>query len=154
MPKGFAKGIKPLFLQRLALLIGICYLMNPLQPQIKSIFHTISHAIEVPNSVIGHDSNSENEEVHGHFEHEIADLQHDHTLIDLLDTVLTASNETKDADDSLIIEIKIDKHITTCKYQLFANPTVVESNKFWLPKEKLKSGYLQNQKEPPRYSHS
>ena len=154
MPRGFIKGLKPLFLQRLALVIGICYLMNPLQPQIKSIFHTISHAIEMPNSVIGHDSNSENDEIHGHFEHEIADLQHDHTLIDLLDTVLTASNETKDADDSIPIEIKIDKHITTCKYQLFDIPAVVESNKFWSPKEELKRGHLKNQEEPPRCSLS
>lgn len=152
MPIGFKKGLKPLFIQRLALLVGICYLMNPLQQEIKSAFHTISHALEVPNSVIGHHSNSENDINHGHFEHETADIQHDHSFIDLLDSVFLASNESNDSDDSILV--KIDKHLTVYQFQLLDNLAIVESSNYWSIKEKLKSGYFKNQKEPPKDYHN
>jgi len=151
MPKGFTKGLKPLLIKRLALLMGICYLMNPLQQQIKTIFHTISHAIEVPNSVMGHNSNSENDEIHGHHAHQTDAIQHDHSLIDLIDSVLSASNENKDSEDSILIEIKIDKHITTYQFALFENLALEKLSNFWAPKEKQKRGYFQNEKEPPQY---
>lgn len=151
MLKGFTKGFKPLFIQRLALLIGICYLMNPLQQQIKTIFHTISHAIEVPNSVMGHNSNSVNDQLHGHYDHQIDEKQHDHSLIDIIDSVLTASNESNDSEESILIESKIDKHITTYQFELFESLTLNQLHNFWALKEKQKSGYFEHLKEPPQF---
>lgn len=151
MPKGFTKGIKPLFIKRLALLMSICYLMNPLQQQIKSAFHAISHAIEVPTSVMGHNSNSEIDEIHGNHKHQKNANHHDHSLIDLIDSVLTASKESNDSEDSMIVVVKIDKHINTYQYRLFENSTLEELNIFWALKEKQKRGHLEKQKKPPQY---
>lgn len=151
MSKGFIKGLKPLFIQRLALLIGICYLMNPLQKQIKTIFHTISHAIEMPGSVMSHNSHAINSEIDVHSDHETVVLKHDHKYIDLIDAVLFASNENNDNEDSILIEIKLDKHITAYQFQLFENLKIAELHHFWMLKAKLKNGYLKKLKEPPKY---
>lgn len=151
MTIGFRKGLKPLFIKRLALLMSICYLVNPLQPQIKTIFHTVSHAIEVPNFVMSHNSNSLNNEFHGHQEHRTHTMQHDHSIMDLIDSVFTAFNENNDSEDSILFKIKMDKHITTYEFELIEGLKIKVLPNFWALEKKQKSGFFQNIKKPPQY---
>lgn len=150
MKNGLAKGLKPLLIKRLALLMGICYLVNPLHQQINSVFHNVSHALEIPDYIMSHDSNYEHES-YGHTDYQIGNLNHDHEIVDFIDSVFDASDEDGGSEDSMLTEIKIDKHITTYQFQFQNNFNIAIFQNFWLSQEKLESGYLKRLKEPPQY---
>ncbi|MEP3209522.1 MAG: hypothetical protein ABJN95_10055 [Maribacter sp.] len=151
MQKGFLKGLKPLIVQRLALLIGICYLMNPLHQQINSVFHEVSHALETPDYIMSHKSATLAHESHSHNDYQIDTLQHEHLLIDFIDSLFAASDENDGSDDSVLTQIKIDKHITTYQYHLQKEFNFRLLQKFWMALEKSETGYLSRLKEPPQY---
>jgi len=146
------KGLKLILIQRLALLIGICYLLNPLNHEIKVLIHGVSHALKAPSYIISHDLNSAHE--HGSYsyaDYHIDDLNHNHVLVDLIDSVLKAFDENNQSEDSFLMKIKIDKHITTCQYQIQKSFEIEIMQKFWPSQEKSKLGYQKCFKEPPQY---
>lgn len=151
MQKGFLKGLKPLIVQRLALLIGICYLMNPLHQQIKSVFHEVSHALETPDYIMSHNASTLDYESHSHNDYQIDTLRHEHQLIDFIDALFAASEENDGSEDSVLTQIKIDKHIATYQFHLQKDFDFRLLQKFWMPLEKSEAGYLQRLKEPPQY---
>ena len=154
MPKGFTKGLKPLIIKQLALLIGICYLLNPLQNQINEVFHVVSHALETPNYIISHDSNTIYEhQSYEHSYHRFGDLDHDHLLVDFINSVLEASNDNEDSEDSILTQTTIDKHLNTYQFQIPACFNFDIPPKFWWPQEQYKLVDLNQLKEPPQYCH-
>lgn len=152
MQKGFLKGLKPLFIKRLAMLIGICYLLNPLQKQISFVFHEISHAFEMPDYIMSHNSNSSYEhKVSEHLDSRIGDVNHDHEIVDFIDSAFAASNNHDGSEDSLLNEVKIDKHITSYQFQLQKHIDINISLKIWSPSEDSELVYLRQLEEPPQY---
>ena len=110
--------------------MGICYLVNPLHQQINSVFHNVSHALEIPDYIMSHDSNYEHES-YGHTDYQIGNLNHDHEIVDFIDSVFDASDEDGGSEDSMLTEIKIDKHITTYQFQFQNNFNIAIFQNFW-----------------------
>ena len=149
MRKRFTKGLRPIFAKRLALLMGICYMMNPLYEPINFALHEISHLIDSLNH---HESlNSQSHyKSHNHKDHQLDTLQHEHTLVDIIYSIFETSNENNSNKDSILTEIKIDKHITTYRYQFEKGVAIGITQKFWAPEEKSKAGYFKRLKRPPQ----
>ncbi|TMM53770.1 hypothetical protein FEE95_17885 [Maribacter algarum] len=152
MQKGFLKGLKPFLIKRLALLIGLCYLLNPMQKQISIIFHEVSHALEIPNYVMSHSPNSSyDHQSYDHIDYHVDDITHEHILVDFFDSVFKAFDENDGAEDSLFTQNKIDKHITTYQFHIQKHFTISVPEKFWFTQDKLESGHRKSLKEPPQY---
>lgn len=87
--------------------------MNLLQYQINPILHTLSHSLESPIDIMAHQASSDNEvEVHGHSEHRTLETLHEHALIDFIASIFEARNHENGAEETLLVESKVDKHIT------------------------------------------
>ncbi len=102
----------------MAAFIGLCYLANPLHQQISTVFHEVSHIMEVPDYLISHTvvSDQEKEAHHYHYEHAHSDNNHEHELINLLDDIFDTSNDDSSSEESFLTYVKYDKHITADEY--------------------------------------
>lgn len=141
---------KVIYTKYLALLIGVFYLANPLQEQIGTVFHEVSHFFEVPDNVIGHEMPANPvETAHHYHEHIYIDDEHEHEIIDFLTSIFDASDEDE-AEESLLTKIKFDKHISNDGYpeeKIYPTDKKVSffSIEYGIPK--TYSGVL---KEPPK----
>ena len=152
MPNNTVKGLKPFIIKYMAMLMGICYLINPLQEPINVLLHEISHGIESPTHLIAHGSISNFE--HKSFDHYDAssyDLQHDHAIVDLINTIFETSDEKNNSDKSLLKKVKIDKHITTNQFQLQKHFKINIVSTFQMLQEKSRCGYFEKMKIPPQH---
>lgn len=131
--------------------IGICYLANPLQNQISTVFHEISHVLEVPENLLSHPiASNHGNDTHHYDEHYKLVEDHQHKLIDLIDSILNASDNDEPSKESLLTDIKFDKHITTRNYTIKkVLPTSVQAN-HGTPKNKIHTGHLEVLEKPPR----
>lgn len=155
MQNGFKKGLKPQYIKQLALLMSICYLLNPLQHQINTVLHELSHGLEMPSSLLSHetplDTSSKVHESHDHSEH--VD-EHEHLIVGFLNTIFEASNQDDASGNSQLVEIKWDKHITSYQFTLTPNFKNKIEKHFFPSKEKLKLGHSKKLEEPPQTSPS
>lgn len=145
------KGLKPFVLKYMALLMGICYLANPMHEQISGVFHEISHVLESPEAILSHVQQSE----HGHGahedgEHRLASDDHQHDLLDFLDAIFSASDKQHPEDDVALILIKCDKHISSQHIILPKIFPLVTSHNSLMVAQKVKKGFLNLPKEPPQ----
>lgn len=152
MQTRFIKGFKPKFIKQMALLMSICYLMNPLQQQINTVLHNISHGLELPNSVLSHKANSttEAQEIHVAHEHDRTAAEHEHLLIDFIASIFEASNQENDSDNSQLVEVKWDKHISVYQFKLPDSFVFNMNTCFYSLEKRLKKGYSKKRKEPPQ----
>ena len=153
MEKCRKKGLKPLLLQYLALIIGICYLANPLHHQISTVFHEASHLFTMPSSVMSHSDGKAAVKVHFVKEHDYAQEVHRHRLVDILNSIFEATAHTDESpEDALIFEIKFDKHLSKKQYT-FKQKTYVKnpSEPFLQRVEKIKMGHCEVLEEPPQH---
>ncbi|OBX27247.1 hypothetical protein LX77_02772 [Gelidibacter algens] len=147
------KGLKPCVMNYLALLIGLCYLANPLHHEISSVFHEISHVAKAPSGLIGHDSVSEQEGItHSYHEHDLSLKEHTHVAIDLYESLFNTSDD-HDSDNETVPSIdKLDKHITTHAY---TSPQILMTffrGEYNPLIKKVTAGYLNMSKQPPQFS--
>jgi len=148
--KYIIRGCKPIVIKYLALLIGICYLANPLQHEISGVFHEISHLFEAPHTPIDHSNMASEENVeHYYHEHEHADHSHEHTIIDMLDSIFNAANDDGQ-EESLLVDFKVDKHITIEKYPLKKIYSFTKKPYFISEENKIIKGYSRLLDEPPQ----
>ncbi len=132
------------------MLMGICYLANPLHDQIRTVFHEISHLLEAPDPLLPHHSHSTG---HGHNEdgeHILITTDHQHTLLDLMDSILGVSDEQNPHDDTALILIKWDKHISSQYAILPKTFPFTTSQNTKAVEQKVKFGYLAHPEEPPQ----
>ncbi len=114
MPNGTSQGLKPKLFKQIALLMSICYLLGPLQPLLTALLHELSHGLEMPTSVLSHETTaSDYMEVHDAHTHDNPKADHDHKLIALVDSIFEASNENHESDKNPTLETKLKKHITS-----------------------------------------
>lgn len=151
MPNTTVKGLKPFLIKYLAMLMGVCYLMNPLQKPISSLVHEISHALESPSQIISHRSISNYEHSsYKHYDAAYSEMRHEHGMVDLIDTIFETSSEKNNREKPFLKDFKIDKHITTNQFQLqepFEKPII---STFRMLQEKSKCGYFEKLKKPPQ----
>lgn len=153
MQIGFLKGLKPKFIKQMALLMSICYVLNLLQFQISPALHSISHILEAPENMISHHSESSSEyEMHLHGDHNALQEAHEHEIIDLLDSILESSKDQNNSDETLLSELKFDKHI---RIEIYQKKVVFETEKsqpFFQKPHKSKKGHFEILEKPPQLS--
>ena len=135
----------------MALLMGICYLANPMHEQIGSVFHEISHVFQYPENVIAHDQQNHVKHLkHQDGHHHLATSDHQHILIDLINSVFDASDEQNPDGDTALVLVKCDKHISS-QYIILPKkfPLFTTYNVFWM-EQKAKKGFSNLPKEPPQ----
>ncbi len=151
MQQKYSNGLKPHLIKQMAMLMSICYLMNPLQQQINSLLHSLSHELEIPNYVLSHDSNANIVLTkHYHFENQDTASEHHHALIDFVDSIFEAYHENHNSDNSQLTDAKWDKHITTNGLEL---PKKIKSNwdiGFNYAKKNQEDGHFTKLVEPPQ----
>ena len=151
MKTGFTKGLKPLFIKKMALLMSICYLMNPLQQQINTVLHELSHGLELPNYVMTHEIDSKDAfETHVDDSHYDNAFTHKHTLVDFINTIFQASNDNNNSNDSQHTEITWDKHITSNRLELPPKFELLIAKNFSAPKQLLQEGQFKKLGRPPQ----
>jgi len=141
---------KAIFVKYLALIIGICYLANPMQQQIGSVFHELSHFFETPNNVIGHQSSADSSEAKHHYhEHIHSSDEHEHEFIDLLAMIF--DNSTEDGEEeSVLAKVKFDKHIKTDDYPEEKKYPATKKLNFFSSQYGIIDTYPGILKEPPQ----
>lgn len=150
--KNKIKGFKPFLIKHLALFISICYLANPLQSQVSILFHEISHLLEAPNVVVGHSTVSDHgHDTHQYQEHTFVDDNHEHMLIDFLNAIFNASNDGEGSpENSILTNIKIDKHITSDEYLVKKTYLIEKDVDFISAENDVTKGHPRVLKEPPQ----
>lgn len=114
MERKHKKGLKPLIIKQVAMLMGVCYLLNPLHQQCSDLLHALTHGLEIPSVILTHDSVSKtHKNVHVYQEHRIAKEEHLHSFITFFNTIFKKANTDSDQNDSSITHYKIDKHFLT-----------------------------------------
>jgi len=117
------RNIKYNIFKALALGITLFYILGPAQIQLRNILHSISHNLKAPSYVIQRDKEDFiNYQAHLslHYELDSHKLDHQHDVIDFIDVIFnSASNEGDNHQgESSVIEIKINKHIRSEKYDI------------------------------------
>lgn len=135
----------------MALLMGICYLANPMHRQISSVFHEISHVLESPEAILSHPHQADhNHGIHEDGEHHFAATDHQHGLLDLMDSIFDASDEQHPEDDTALPLTKCDKHIGSRHLILPELFPFTTSQNSIAGEQNVKRGYLSHPEEPPQ----
>ncbi|WP_149277111.1 hypothetical protein [Pareuzebyella sediminis] len=152
MKKSRKKGLKPLLIQSLALVIGICYLANPLHHQISTVFHEASHLFTMPNSVMSHSDSKASLATHSAREHDYAQEAHRHSIVDILDSIFEAADHSDDSsENALIFEIKFDKHLSKNQFTFQQKIYTKHRTKSIVQRvEKINMGHCEVLIEPPQ----
>lgn len=134
----------------MALFIGVCYLANPFQSQISSIFHGISHVFEVPDTLIGHTAVDDKLHVAHHYhEHTHSGEEHEHTFVDFIDSIFNASDDGSQ-EESVLVDVKFDKHLGTDEYPVHNLNPIKKDFNFVFNKNNLINGHSRILEEPPQ----
>ena len=143
-------GYKPQIIKYMAMFMGICYLMNPMQHQINTVMHSIVHKLTPPASILSHHSAHGQFEEHQSPDHYAPNLDHDHQIIDLVNTIFEASNEEENSNDPNYIDTKWDKHISSTRFVVSSPQRIVVLKVFWKTKSHLINGHSKEKEEPPQ----
>ena len=113
MNKNAQKGLKPFVIKIAILVMSICYVFGPSHTEVNKLLHVITHQLEMPDNVISHSTVSNLDyEVHETHALNKSEEVHNHNLLQLLDSILKASGSEQNHDNSKILTLKIDKHLT------------------------------------------
>ena len=146
------KGFKPFLFKSLALLIGVCYLANPVQSQIGVVFHEISHMFDAHDNLLTiHSTNSVNLKADHHYhQHNHIDETHEHEFIDFFTLLFETAGEDSSSEDSLLTDIKYDKHTKTESYDSEVSIFTPLQLKSMHSANSLRKGFLRSYKKPPK----
>ena len=172
------KGLKPWLFRSVAVLMGICYLMAPLQHEFTEILHFFSHALDpgtAHHSISSHAHNinqqaqanktltrvlSHSTEAHNHTgPNELAHLGHTHThdtephsheIIDFMSMVLSASTPTHHDNDNIKVPLELDKHIVIAYCKTSPGITIFTKSYFSNTQENTSKGIHYPIVPPPK----
>ncbi|MBU2945679.1 hypothetical protein [Zobellia uliginosa] len=147
-------SIKPGLIKYLALIIAVCYIFNPLHQQLNTLFHEVSHVLEMPDTVVGHSSIFEKNKVHTAHEHLSLNTAHEHKFIKIIDAIFNNSDTDNSSQDKVLTDFKFDKHLTTTYANVSFVVYDVLSQNFKSVKNSLILGYISILEEPPRKDNS
>ena len=152
MNKNAQKGLKPFVIKIAILVMSICYVFGPSHNEVNKLLHVLTHQLEMPENVISHSTT-----YHSVYKaHEIHALNkskevHDHSILQLIDSILKASDSKKNQEDSTFLSLKIDKHLTTkISYQnQQLTSSIIVKHLFSFTKQKIQKGFRRGIIEPP-----
>lgn len=131
--------------------MSVCYLLAPLNAQLGTILHTISHSFEMPTNILSHNSNGYlKTEIHANHEHKKNVINHDHNIIEVIDAIVAHSNENDNPTKKHQLEIKVKKHLSTNASKLPPNLTRKTQIKFYPVLKSLPTVHLEQEKHPPK----
>lgn len=151
MQKTKAKSLKSKLLKHVAMFMGICYLLNLLQYQINPALHALAHIFESANNLSSHQQTyNDDHDEHGHDEHILLEFDHEHTLIDFVDSLFGTNDHEDDTEESILVESKVDKHVNLKTYRKKVLTTFLNKQPFFAYTTKAEKGHPLKAKEPPR----
>ncbi len=152
MEKGLVLKFGTSTAKRLALLMGICYLINPLQRPLNFILHEAVTIFESPNGVLGHEvASAAKGSIERHEQgHRTMEIRQAHNFVDLVSSLFEASEENEPPGDPYPETLKIDKHLTTLVVSVENNISLIRSYDHNGHENKVRNGHLQKLKKPPR----
>lgn len=154
MEAGFKIAFGQLLIKRLALFMGLCYLIGPLHQPLNAVLHEIVSSFESPNQVIGHHADIDDNEIAlrtGH-DHDMMEIQPGHSLVDFINMIFENSEKDKNSDQSKPDKLEIDKHLTTSAQFLNHNVKPISGVANWMVHLGLKKGHPIKWEEPPQSS--
>ena len=115
-----------MLLKTVFVFMSVMYLLSPLQTELYSFFHEISHQLESKfNSTESHQHHTQNA-INHHHDHDFSTLEvtaksehhhddgietsHSHQILSFLNAVFNTDESTNNSD-KLLVETKLDKHI-------------------------------------------
>ncbi len=150
MKAKFIQGLKPLIFKHIALAVSLCYMLAPLQNELLRGLHTISHHLEMPSTILAHQSTGNStQSVHTQHNHEIDHSGHDHSFIDLIDTVFEASGADQNSDKTELKISSLKKHLNTSNYNTWFINTVLQIKIFDSFIPSISDGYPNKIYSPP-----
>lgn len=153
MQKSKIENRKQRFIKHLSMLLLVFYVLNLLQFQISPVLHSISHILEAPKNMMSHHSIAASKyEIHNHGDHYAMQNTHEHEIIDLLDSILEPSKGDNNTDETILLELKFDKHLNVEKYQKKVALETKKSKPFLEGPQKSKRGHFEILQEPPQLS--
>lgn len=130
--------------------MSICYLFAPLNTQLGSVIHTISHSLEMPSNILSHSSNEHlKTEIHTNHDHKRVVISHNHTIIEIIDSIVNESNEKDNSNKKHKSELKVKKHLSTNTSKLPLNITRKKLVKFYPISQIISPVHLYKQTQPP-----
>lgn len=151
MQTGFLEGLGPRLLRKCALALAICYLACPWQQQLKSVLHTLAHAVEMPETLITHDSKPVAQlSVHAVAAHYWVDGTHSHAWLDFIDDVVKAFDDHGGGDGNTHGKLKFDKHFMVQGYTAAWPFPYKNPHKFAAFSMLLASGHGFPKRKPPK----
>lgn len=151
MQNRISNGLKPKLVKQMAMLLSMCYLLGPLQPQLTLLLHELSHGLEMPAYVLSHETTTYDYiEVHEEHQHDNRKADHDHELIDLVNTIFEASNDRDEPDKVPTTETKVKKHTPSKVLVVFSNFLEKTPEAFFSFKTTLNLGHLKKPDVPPQ----
>jgi len=152
MNKSAQQGCKPIVLKIAIVAMSLCYVFGPLHQELNSFLHAVTHQLEMPQDILQHDNSRSSDFQKQAYTTHISDSGHDHKFLQLLDSLLKASDSEKNQEDSIRASVKTLKYI---KPNIFKNHKTtilpfLAKHIFLFKKQKIKKGFQTGIIEPPQ----
>ncbi len=145
MKKGLTNGLKPKIIKYVAILISMCYVLSPIQKQVSTLMHFVSHQLEMPHYVLNHENESEKK----NHKHKINIVEHEHSFIDIVTTFLKHSCDG-DSDNSNLNKGEWDKHFNETNFYLSINTVLVSKKTFGFTENNNTKEFFKKRNKPPQ----
>ncbi|GAA4882256.1 hypothetical protein GCM10023311_00410 [Flaviramulus aquimarinus] len=140
------KRIKIHIVKFVAIVISVIYMLMPIHKEVKSVLHSMSHYLQMPDMVLSH-----NQDQNLNYKTQTSNITfHQHKLIDLLDAFIGNKTNNEDSNKAHIFNIKIDKHFYDHKYKYQELISTKTSSIIDNYKEKIKDEFFGKIKVPPK----
>jgi len=146
-----SKGSKPSISKAIIILMSLLYVLSPMRVEVSKLLHSIVHALEMPDVILTHSQKTDTKPIHKSILHKNSIDEHNHEIIDFVDSVLAGATPENESSDLYITSHKIDKHIVIeVDYEQNKATLFMPKNNFIEKEKKLYKGYLSGFKEPPK----
>jgi hypothetical protein len=152
------KGLKPWLFKSVAVFIGICYLMVPLQHEITEVMHFLSHSLDEAsgqhimashthnfndhhnqdnykagnyfNETVAHIHSEEGLSDGNDHDHSHTSDMHQHEIIDFMNMAFSTSSTNHEDNDKIAVQSDLDKHLVLKAY-LHPKPVTVFKKQYF-----------------------
>ena len=149
---GFKKGLKPFIFKYLAIIMGLCYLLNPVRQHFLPVFHSFSHQLELPNYLIPHSNLSNYHKIHRNHDTVTEEFSHDHAILEMVSLLFSTLEDNKQSQDLFIFTIKLCI-LPPYSGVLKSSTFIVETNdNYNMISKNSKKGFVTKLIKPPLFS--
>ncbi|WP_169720750.1 hypothetical protein [Arenibacter certesii] len=144
--------MKPFIFKYLAIIMGLCYLLNPVRQHFLPVFHSFSHQLELPNYLIPHSHLSNYQEVHRNHDTVTEDFPHEHAILETVNLLFSTQEDNKQSQDLFLFTIKLCI-LPSYTGVLKSKTRIVETNgNYNMNSKSSKKGFVTILIKPPLFS--